>query len=41
MKTNFERNIEDPLLYHATLNTGLLTLEQSADLIASLVTSKR
>jgi len=41
VKTNFERNIEDPLLYHATLNTGLLTLEQSADLIASLVTSKR
>jgi cytidylate kinase len=40
VKTNFEKNIEDPLLYHAILNTGLLTFEQSADLIASLVSSK-
>jgi hypothetical protein len=40
VKTNFEKDIEDPLLYHATLNTGLLTFEQSADLIASLVSSK-
>ena len=40
VKTNFEKDIEDPLLYHATLNTDLLTFEQSADLIASLVSSK-
>lgn len=40
VKTNFEKNIEDPLLYHAILNTGLLTFEQSADLIASLVTPR-
>jgi hypothetical protein len=38
VKTNFEQNIEDPLLYHATLNTGLLTYEQTANLLASLVT---
>lgn len=37
VKSNFEKDIEDPLLYHAVLNTGLLTLDQSADLIASLV----
>ena len=37
LKTNFEKNIEDPLLYHATLNTGLLTYEQTANLLASLV----
>lgn len=37
VKTNFEKHIDDPLLYHATLNTGLLAFEQSADLIASLV----
>lgn len=36
VKTNFEKNIEDPLLYHATLNTGLLTFPQTADLITSL-----
>ena len=37
VKTNFEKDIDDPLLYHAVLNTGLLTLEQSADLIASML----
>jgi len=40
LKTNFEKNIEDPLLYHATLNTGLLTYEQTANLLASLVAQK-
>ena len=40
LKTNFEKNIEDPLLYHATLNTGLLTYEQTANLLASLVGQK-
>lgn len=38
VKTNFEKNIDDPLLYHAVLNTGLLTFEQTADLIATAVT---
>ncbi len=40
VKTNFEKNIEDPLLYHAILNTGLLTFPQTADLIASLAAPK-
>ena len=41
VKTNFEKDIEDPLLYHAVLNTGLLTFDQAANLIASLVPSAR
>jgi len=40
VKTNFDKNIEDPLLYHAILNTGLLTFPQTADLIASLAAPK-
>ena len=40
VKSNFERDIEDPLLYHATLNTGLLTFAQPADLITPLVAPK-
>lgn len=38
LQTNFEKNIEDPLLYQTTLNTGLLTYEQTANLLASLIT---
>jgi len=40
VKTNFEKDIEDPLLYHAILNTGLLTFPQTADLITSLAAPK-
>lgn len=36
VKTNFEKDIDDPLLYHAVLNTGLLGFEQTADLLAAL-----
>lgn len=37
MKTNFDRNIDDPLLYDAVLNTGRLGFERTADTIASMV----
>lgn len=38
VKTNFDRDIDDPLLYHAVLNTGLLGFPASADVIAGLAT---
>ena len=37
VKTNFDRNIDDPLLYDAVLNTGLLGFERAADTIAAMV----
>lgn len=40
VKSNFDRNIEDPLLYHATLNTGLLDFAAAADLVATMVGRK-
>lgn len=41
IKTNFDRDIEDPLLYHAVLNTGLLGFEGAADTIAAMLAVKR
>ena len=38
VKTNFESNIDDPLLYHAVLNTGLLDFDATADVVAGMVT---
>jgi len=40
VKSNFDRNIEDPLLYHAILNTGLLDFASAADLVATMVGRK-
>ena len=37
VKSNFQRDIDDPTLYHATLNTGLLSFDLTADLVARLV----
>ena len=37
VKSNFDRDIDDPLLYHAVLNTGLLGFEQTADLLAAML----
>ena len=37
VKSNFQRDIDDPTLYHATLNTGLLSFDRTADLVARLV----
>jgi len=41
VKSNFQRDIDDPTLYHATLNTGLLSFDHTADLAARLVTEQR
>jgi hypothetical protein len=41
VKTNFERDIEDPLLYDAVLNTGLLGFEKTADLLSGMVAAKK
>ncbi len=40
VKTNFDRDIDDPLLYDAMLNTATLGFERTADLIAAMVGSK-
>lgn len=40
VKTNFDKDIEDPLLYHATLNTGLLSFGKTAEVLAGLVNSR-
>lgn len=37
VKSNFDRDIDDPLLYHATLNTGLLGFDGATGLVASMV----
>jgi cytidylate kinase len=37
VKSNFQSDIDDPTLYHATLNTGLLSFDRTADLVARLV----
>ncbi len=40
VKSNFQRDIDDPALYHATLNTGFLSFERTAGVIARLVTDE-
>lgn len=40
VKTNFDQDIEDPLLYDAVLNTSSLGFERTADILASLVAAK-
>ena len=40
VKTNFDRDIDDPLLYDAVLNTATLGFERTADVIASMVAAK-
>ncbi len=40
VKTNFDREIEDPLLYHAVLNTSLLGFEHTAELLAAMIQPK-
>lgn len=41
VKTNFEKDIDDPLLYDAVLNTATLGFEHTADVIAEMLTAKR
>lgn len=40
VKTNFERSIDDPLLYDAVLNTGTLGFEQTADILIAMLKPK-
>ena len=40
VKTNFERDIDDPLLYDAVLNTASLGFERTADILAAMVAAK-
>lgn len=41
VKTNFEKDIDDPLLYDAVLNTATLGFEHTADVIAEMLAAKR
>jgi cytidylate kinase len=40
LKSNFSRDSENPELYHIVLNTGLLTYEETAVVIADTVMKK-
>ncbi|HTJ00257.1 MAG TPA: cytidylate kinase-like family protein [Dongiaceae bacterium] len=37
LKSYFDRDIDDPLLYHLVINTGLVSLETTAQMIGDLV----
>jgi cytidylate kinase len=37
LRTHFNRNIDDPLLYHLVINTSLISLDDAARLIADVV----
>jgi cytidylate kinase len=39
LKSYFHKNIDDPLLYHLTLNTDLMTSEKAAEIIGEAITS--
>jgi cytidylate kinase len=40
VKTNFEKDIDDPLLYDAVLNTATLGFERTADILAGTLAAK-
>ena len=40
VKTNFEKDIDDPLLYDAVLNTATLGFECTADTLAAMIAAK-
>lgn len=40
VKTNFDRDIDDPLLYDAVLNTGLLGFQATADTLAAMLQAR-
>ena len=40
VKTNFDRDIDDPLLYDAVLNTATLGFERTADTLAAMIAAK-
>ncbi len=39
IKANFDRDIEDPLLYHAVFNTGLTGFEGAANMLETMLAS--
>ncbi len=40
LKSNFGKDVEDPLAYHMILNTGMLKYEEAAQIIAAAVMKK-
>jgi cytidylate kinase len=40
VKTNFEKDIDDPLLYDAVLNTSTLGFQRTADIMAAMLATK-
>ncbi|MDA0292401.1 MAG: hypothetical protein O3A75_01195 [Verrucomicrobia bacterium] len=38
--SHFRRDIDEPTLYHATLNTSLLSFDHTAYLVARLMTDR-
>jgi cytidylate kinase len=40
VKTNFEKDIDDPLLYDAVLNTSTLGFERTADILAGMLAAR-
>lgn len=40
VKSNFYKDIENPLLYHLVVNTGLITYEEAAGLIGDTIINK-
>jgi len=40
LKSNFEKDIDDPLLYDAVLNTATLGFDRTADILAGMITAK-
>jgi cytidylate kinase len=40
LKNYFHKNIDDPLLYHAVINTNLLSTEETAQMIANCIMKK-
>jgi cytidylate kinase len=40
VRKHFDRDIEDPLLYHLVINTDWVSLDEAADLIARVVAGK-
>lgn len=40
IKTNFDKDIDDPLLYDAVLNTALLGFDRTAEILAAMVAAK-
>jgi len=40
VKSNFDQDIDDPLLYDAVLNTGRLGFQQTAGILAGMIEAR-